>query len=126
MMLQKRAGTKYHSPSLWTNACCSHPMPGETLENAAERRLKEEMGIECELQKIFNFIYKAKVEELIEHELDHVFLGKFDQEPVLNREEAEDWKWIKPEQLVKDIVKNPEEYTCWFKIILTKMFAQKK
>lgn len=92
MMLQRRASTKYHSPGLWTNACCSHPRPGESLEQAAKRRLKEEMGFECDLQKVFSFIYKAKVEDLTEHEFDHVFIGKFDQEPVLNKEEADGWK----------------------------------
>ncbi len=122
MMLQKRASIKYHSPGLWTNACCSHPRPGETLEEAAERRLKEEMGFECDLKKVFSFIYKAKVENLIEHEFDHVFFGKFDQEPILNKEEADDWKWIEPRKLVEDIIKNPKEYTCWFKIILTKIY----
>ncbi|MCK5044908.1 isopentenyl-diphosphate Delta-isomerase [Candidatus Parcubacteria bacterium] len=122
MMLQRRASTKYHSPGLWTNACCSHPRPGESLEQAAKRRLKEEMGFECDLQKVFSFIYKAKVEDLTEHEFDHVFIGKFDQEPVLNKEEADGWKWIELKQLIEDIIKNPKEYTCWFKIILTKLY----
>ena len=125
MMLQQRASTKYHSPGLWTNTCCSHPRPGEVLEKAAKRRLKEEMGFECELEEVLSFIYKAKVEELTEHEFDHVFIGKFNQEPVLNKEEADNWKWIEPKKLAEDVIKNPKQYTCWFKIILTKMLNKK-
>ena len=122
MMLQKRAASKYHSPGLWTNTCCSHPHPGETVINAAKRRLKQEMGFKCELREIYSFIYKANVGNLIEHEFDHVFTGKFEGKPELNKEEAEDWKWITLKELEKDIKKCSEKYTFWFKAILNKTF----
>lgn len=122
ILLQKRAKSKYHSGGLWTNTCCSHPRPKESLKKAAKKRLREEMGIECKnLKEIFSFIYKKKVGNLIEHEFDHVFFGKFNGKPKPNKKEAEDWKWIKLTALKKDIKKNPQKYTPWFKIILKKM-----
>ena len=106
MLLQKRAKTKYHSLGLWTNTCCSHPRPNELLVEAIYRRLKEEMGINCDLKKIFSFVYKADLGEMTEYEFDHVFIGKFDENPYLNKEEAEDWKWISPGELKKDVKEN--------------------
>ncbi len=118
LLLQQRAKTKYHSPGLWSNSCCSHPRPEESLEKATRRRLKEEMGIECPLKEIFSFIYKAKVEDLIENEFDHVFVGRFNGEPKINKDEVMDWKWISINELKKDIKENPQEYTPWFGIII--------
>lgn len=125
LLLQKRAKGKYHSGGLWTNTCCSHPRPNKNLKEEAEKRLKEEMGIECDLKEIFSFIYKAKVGNLIEHEFDHVFLGKFDGKPQPDEKEAEDWKWIEPEELRKDIKENPEKYTYWFKLILDRVLKSR-
>ncbi len=118
ILLQKRAKSKYHSGGLWTNACCSHPLTRKNIRNEAKKRLKEEMGIECELEKIFSFVYKAKVRELTEYELDHVFCGKFDGNPKINLEEAEDWKWMNFKKLKEDVRKNPQKYTYWFRLIL--------
>src|SRR5215468_430433 len=74
MLLQQRASRKYHSGGLWTNACCSHPHPGEATHAAALRRLKEEMGFETSLKKAFDFVYKTSFDNgLTEHEFDHVF-----------------------------------------------------
>jgi len=120
LLIQKRAKSKYHSPGLWSNTCCSHPRPGKNLEDETKRRLKEEMGFECNLREIFSLIYKAKVGNLIEHEFDHVFLGKFNGEPRPNPEEVEDWKWVNLTELKKDIKENPQKYTFWFKKILKK------
>lgn len=118
LMIQQRAASKYHSPTLWTNTCCSHPRDKETYEEAAHRRLQEEMGFDCELEYKFNFIYKAHLEnDLIEHELDHVFIGTFDEEPKLNPEEVMAYRWVELDDLKKDIDKNPQNYTAWFKII---------
>jgi len=124
LLLQKRAKSKYHSPGLWSNTCCSHPRPGQNLKKEAKRRLKEEMGIECNLKKVFSFYYKVKVGDLIEHEFDHVFLGKFEGNPKPNLKEAEDWKWINPEELKRDIKKNPQKYTEWLKIILDRLLKE--
>jgi len=118
LLLQRRAANKYHSGGLWTNTCCSHPRPDETNLEGAQRRLLEEMGISTELNHLFHFIYKAKLDhELTEHELDHVFIGTCDSPPVLNREEAEDFKYVTPDELEKLIEDAPDEYTVWFKII---------
>lgn len=118
LMIQQRAASKYHSPTLWTNTCCSHPRDNETYEQAAHRRLEEEMGFDCELEYKFNFIYKAHLEnDLIEHELDHVFIGTFDDEPKLNPDEVMAYRWVELDDLKKDMKKNPQNYTAWFKII---------
>lgn len=123
MLIQKRAKTKYHSGGLWTNTCCSHPGKGEALESAAHRRLKEEMGFDCDIKEAFSFIYKAKLDhELFEHEYDHVFIGKFNREPVLNSEEADDYKCVYLNDLKKNIKRCPDDYTIWFKIAMEKIF----
>ena len=122
MLLQQRALTKYHTPGLWTNTCCSHPRDGESLQDATKRRLMEEMGMECELKEAFSFIYKADVMQgLTEHELDHVFIGTTDVTPIINREEVESYKYETVANIAKDIEKNPQNYTAWFKIAFAKL-----
>ena len=122
ILLQQRALHKYHSGGLWTNTCCSHPRPGESLEAATQRRLMEEMGISCEMWSLFSFIYRKDFSNgLTEHELDHVFLGRFDGEPVINREEVESWKYMHPDEINADIAQNPDAYTAWFKICFAKV-----
>jgi len=117
LLLQKRASSKYHSGGLWTNTCCSHPREGEDTLDAANRRLDEEMGIKTSLRKVYDFIYKAELDnQLTEHEFDHVFYGVFDNDPILNKDEAEDFKWANMETLNNDIIKNEDNYTVWFKI----------
>ncbi len=117
LLLQKRASSKYHSGGLWTNTCCSHPREGEDILDAANRRLDEEMGITTSLRKVYDFIYKAELDnQLTEHEFDHVFYGVFDNDPILNKDEAEDFKWVDMETLNNDIIKNEDNYTVWFKI----------
>jgi isopentenyl-diphosphate delta-isomerase len=121
LLLQQRARGKYHSGSLWSNTCCSHPEPGKDLKDEAEKRLKEEMGIEADLREVFSLSYNVKVGNLVENEIDHVFVGEFDGEPQPSPEEAEDWKWISLDNLEKDIQDNPEKYTPWFKLILKRL-----
>ena len=124
LLLQRRAKSKYHSRGLWTNTCCSHPRPGKILEKEARKRLREEMGISCALKEVFSFIYKARLGKLTEHEFDHVFIGNFNKQPKLNKEEADDWKWVRPEKLKKDVRENPKKYTAWFKIIFKKALKE--
>jgi len=117
LLLQKRSSSKYHSGGLWTNTCCSHPREGEDILDAANRRLDEEMGIKTSLRKVYDFIYKAELDnQLTEHEFDHVFYGVCDNDPILNKDEAEDFKWVDMEKLNNDIIKNEDNYTVWFKI----------
>lgn len=123
IMLQQRAHQKYHSPLLWTNTCCSHQRNGETNIEAGSRRLFEEMGFKVELKELFHFIYKAPFDNgLTEHELDHVMIGYFNGNPVINPDEVEDWKWMKIQDVKEDMVQNPEIYTVWFKIIFDEFY----
>ena len=123
VLLQQRAHQKYHSPLLWTNTCCSHQRSGETNIEAGSRRLFEEMGFRTELKELFHFIYKAPFDNgLTEHELDHVMIGYFNGEPVINPEEVEDWKWMKIEDIKIDMAANPSIYTVWFKIIFDEFY----
>ena len=118
LLLQQRALTKYHSAGLWTNTCCSHPRIGETIEQAAHRRLTEEMGFDCELITKTSFIYKAAFENgLTEHEFDHVLVGNFNGEISFNPTEVKNFKWINLEELQIDLLQNNQNYTAWFKII---------
>jgi isopentenyl-diphosphate Delta-isomerase len=121
LLIHKRNSQKYHSGGLWTNTCCGHPRPHESVEKAAFRRLHEEMGFDCVLEKQFDFIYKADFENgLIEHEFDHVFTGHFNDAPNPNPVEVEDWKFVDWDWLVKDVNLQPKKYTVWFKICLEK------
>jgi isopentenyl-diphosphate delta-isomerase len=125
LLLQRRAKKKYHCGGLWTNTCCSHPRPGETIKGAAHRRLKEEMGFDCNLKEIHKFVYKTKFKNgLTENEYDHVLIGKFDDEPVVDREEAEDWEWTEPNSILEDIENNPEKYTFWFRFCLDEILTK--
>src|SRR5690606_32224750 len=118
LMLQQRAYTKYHSPGLWTNTCCSHQREGESNIEAGKRRLREEMGFSTELKDTTSFIYKAPFDNgLTEHEFDHILVGKYNDEPDLNPEEAAGYKWLTLEEVKKDMEINPNIYTAWFKII---------
>ncbi len=117
LLIHRRAEGKYHSAGLWSNTCCSHPFPGEEVAQAAARRLKEEMGMEAELQKCYAFIYRAEVGGgLIEHEYDHVFFGRSDRDPLPDPEEVQDWKWVAPEVILADMDNHPALYTAWFRI----------
>ncbi len=119
LLLQKRALSKYHSGGLWTNTCCSHPLPDEDIEAAARRKLKQEMGIELQPEFSYKFIYKANLDKgLVEYECDHVFIGSFAGTPPINHEEVEDWKFSDMNSLRTDMRKNPQAYTAWFKLIV--------
>lgn len=127
LMLQKRALHKYHSPGLWTNTCCSHQREGETNIAAGKGRLQEEMGFVTELREVTSFVYKAPFDNgLIEHELDHIMVGQFNQVPTINPEEVAEWKWMPIDAVRYDINQNPENYTVWFIIIFEQFYEQIK
>ena len=124
MLLQQRAKSKYHSGGLWTNACCSHPRPGEETANAANRRLHEEMGISAQLKKIFDFTYKASFDNgLTEHEYDHVFTGNFSGIIKPNKNEVQDYCFKSMEDLEISLQSHPHKYTAWFHIAFQKVMA---
>jgi isopentenyl-diphosphate delta-isomerase len=117
ILLQQRSDEKYHSAGLWSNTCCSHPVKGENIDVAVSRRMKEEMGLECTTHFQFSFIYKAALENgLIEHELDHVYFGESDDVPIPDRSEVQDWKYVRPEKLRKELISHPHRYSAWLKI----------
>lgn len=122
MLLQKRASSKYHSGGLWTNACCSHPLPGEHIDLATRRRLNEEMGIDANPKFSYSFVYRAPLDKnLIEHEFDHVYTAVFDGRPAVNPNEVEDWKFVNMEWLARDVNIHPEQYTFWFRLIMDRV-----
>jgi len=124
LLLQQRAFDKYHSAGKWTNTCCSHPRPGERTDDAVTRRLKEEMGMECELSPAFKFSYKAEFDNgLIENEYDHVYFGTSDALPYPNPGEVADYRYIKMDDLQTSLVNEQEQYTEWLKICFDKVMS---
>ena len=124
MLLHKRADKKYHSGGLWTNACCSHPRPGEDTLAAAEKRLREEMGIVTPLTKAFDFVYRADFDNgLTEYEFDHVFVGAYNGEIFPDDEEVSDYCFKTIDEIKSSIQSHPQKYTEWFKIAFPKMEA---
>jgi len=122
MLIQQRAFDKYHGSGIWANATCSHPRPWENYLEAAHRRLQEEMGFDCPLEKRFSFIYKADFPNgLTEWELDRVFVGIYDWEVVPNPTEVHDFRWIDIKELRQEIEEKPASFAPWFKIIMEKL-----
>jgi isopentenyl-diphosphate delta-isomerase len=125
MLIQRRAHTKYHSPGLWSNACCGHPRPGESVLESAERRLWEEMGFVIPLRERFSFLYRADLGSgLIEYEYDHVLLGCFSGVPEPSADEVSEWRWVGLKTLTADIASVPSRYAIWFRIALVQMEAR--
>lgn len=119
MLLQQRAAEKYHSAGLWTNACCSHPRPGETIEAAGKRKLLQEMGFVCNLNYSHKFLYKVELEnQLTEFEWDYVLVGFYDGIPAINFSEAQAWKYESMDSIRDHLNQNPHLYTCWFRLML--------
>ncbi len=117
MLLQQRAEQKYHGACLWSNTCCSHPYPEETVEDAAYRRLQEEMGFVTPLKKIFEFTYRAEVENnLIEHEYDHVFAGEYKGAIAINKKEVADYCYESMNDIKWTIQAQPQKFTTWFRL----------
>ncbi len=115
ILLQRRAATKYHSAGLWTNTACGHPRPGEEIAAAAARRLREEMGVACDLREVSAFTYRTAVsQELTEHEFDHVLIGEWSGSPAPNPDEVEDWRWRAPSDIERDLATDSSQYTAWF------------
>ncbi len=122
LLLQQRAIEKYHTGGLWTNTCCSHPRPGEKQEDALQRKLFQEMGVNSPLTKIFQFTYSAELDNgLIENELDHVYVGEFDADPTPNPKEVMAWKYISLSQIKVEIEENSDQFTPWFKMLIPKL-----
>ena len=119
LLMQKRAAAKYHSAGLWSNTACGHPRPGEATREAARRRLREEMGLDCELRAAFEFLYRAELEgALVEHEYDHVFVGTHEGDPAPDPAEVEDWRWVPMDELRRGLKDEPRRYSPWLKLVV--------
>lgn len=122
MLIQQRNRGKYHSGGLWANACCSHPRHGETLPEATKRRLREELGISCELRELFDFVYFSRyADDLFEYEYDHVFVGEYSGECRFDPEEIEQLRWISFDDLKEKLLTEPEQFCSWFQIAAPKV-----
>ena len=122
MLLQRRAADKYHSGGLWSNTCCSHPRPGEEIVEAGRRRLAEEMGFECDLEPAFEFIYRTELAGgLVEHEYDHVLLGRWNGTPHPDPAEVDDWRWVPLDELRQEVARYPTRFTYWFRVALREL-----
>src|SRR5690606_18668366 len=122
MLIQKRSPIKYHSAGLWSNSCCTHPRPEESAEEAAVRRVREELGLGVELRPLFEFVYRAELENgLVEHEYDHVFRGTTDEDPDPNPAEVSDWRWASLDELLNEVRADGSDYSVWFPLILERL-----
>lgn len=123
LLIQRRTSTKYHSRGLWSNTCCGHPRPDEPLDEASQRRLKEEMGFAVQLTRLFHFTYRVELEDgLIEHEYDHVMVGHFDGVPTPDYNEVSEWRWVDLKTLRADLDEHPERYTYWFRVAFKQFY----
>lgn len=119
VLLQRRSDSKYHSAGLWSNTCCGHPRPHEPVEVAASRRLFEEMGFRTLLRPLFRFVYRAEIgAALVEHEVDHVLVGRFEGSPAPEPAEVQDWRWAGLDQVRGDVHREPQKFTAWLRILL--------
>ncbi len=119
LLLQKRAHGKYHSAGLWSNTACGHPRPGEATGEAARRRLREEMSLDCDLREAFEFLYRVELDgALVEHEYDHVFVGTHEGEPAPDPSEVEDWRWMEMDALRRGLREEPHHYSYWLKLVV--------
>jgi isopentenyl-diphosphate delta-isomerase type 1 len=119
VLLQKRHPSKYHSGNLWTNTCCSHPRPYETLEEATNRRLQQEMGIQTLLIHQGSFVYRHQFSNgLIEHELDHVWTGEYQEKKEkieYDPQEICEIRWASLEQIHQELIHTSYSFTPWFR-----------
>lgn len=125
VLIQKRSGQKHLWPHFWSNSCCSHPRKGEELENAVQRRLAEELGISTPLKHLFTFQYHAKFGQVgSEREICAVYIGKSNDKIVVNPNEIAEWKWMKINDLTRELAKNPGQYTPWIKLEWERMMLE--
>ena len=117
LLLQQRSDEKPLWPLFWSNSCCSHPRRGESMALATGRRLRQELGLEAELQYIYKFQYQAQFnDDGAEHELCWVYLGRCDDSPQANAHEIANWRFVSVADLEAEMSEYPERFTPWFKM----------
>jgi isopentenyl-diphosphate delta-isomerase len=117
ILLQKRSAQKPLWPNYWSNTCCSHPRAGETMEQAVERRLAEELGIQCPLRFLYKFKYHASFGSVgSEREFCWVYVGYYDGDPSVNVNEIGDWRRIDVSSFDAELAASPEHFTPWLKL----------
>lgn len=122
-LLQRRAAHKYHTPGLYSNACCSHPAPGESTVEAVARRLVEELGVHCDVSPLLRMRYRSTLDNgLVEHEFDHVFVGRCDRAPVANPDEVQDVVWVDRVELMEWMEREPSAFTPWFRLAVSEVY----
>lgn len=122
-LIQRRSFEKYHSPGLWANSCCGHPRPEEDIRDAANRRLREELGFSASLTPITTVCYTLKLEkDLWELEYTHVFKGTYEATIEFNPQEVSEVKWVSPTDLRQDVLAYPQKYARWFRLYVLKHF----
>ncbi len=125
LLIQRRAFAKYHSGGCYTNACCSHPRPGELTLDAAHRRLREEMGFDCDLEFVFPLVYRADLDHgLVENEYDHVYLGIYDGKVIPDSDEVEEYQWIEAVHLKEWMKDKPDDFTVWFTLLVARVIDE--
>lgn len=125
LLLQKRAKSKYHSPGLWTNTCCSHLIENCGFEEYIHERLKHEMGFDCDIEFKFSFHYEVRFKNgLTENEIDHIYFGKWDGIPSPDPAEADDYKWMKWEDIITELNQDPDKFTYWFNVAVKKILSK--
>ncbi len=127
ILIQRRAQGKMLWPGIWANTCCSHPQQDETALQAGTRRLQEEMGFTCPLSEYDSFVYRAEDPSGrgVEHEHDTILVGKMGDGTIINAnpEEVMEWKWMDIDELMSDMLKNPDTYAPWFHIAMKRFMS---
>ncbi len=125
LLLQRRAQAKYHGGGLWANSCCGHPSPGADLAESAKQRLDEELGFSTSVHHLGTVLYRVPFDNgMTEWELDHLFVGNYDDDVIPNPDEVGEWKWVDVNWLVKDLEERPDSYVPWLPEIFPVFLSQ--
>lgn len=125
VLIQQRAQGKMLWGGYWSNSCCSHPRPGESVEAAAKRRVKEELAVDCRLQFLYKFEYQARFGEVgSENELCYVYAGFGDFSGLrADPSEIAAWRWVDGDELTREMAVEPDRFSPWMKLEWSRIIA---